>query len=89
MRATCYLRIARTGRGYRFTATTKPTFDPLRAGYDALPTVMVRLNLELPADAFNPIDGVADVVIGPAQLAVLVEAGVVPEPLPDAEPVAS
>ena len=84
MRATCYLRIARTVRGYRFAATTKPTFDPLRAGYDALPTVMVRLNLELPADAFNPVDAVADVVLE-AGMAVVVEADEMPEP----EPVAS
>ena len=85
MRATCYLRIAKTARGYRFASTTKPTFDPLRTGFDALPTVLVRLNLELPADAFNPIDAVADVVIAPPDMTVIV----VPEPLPDVEPVAS
>jgi hypothetical protein len=55
MNTTVYLRVARTKRGhYKFSATLKPTREPLRpaATGEALPTIAFGVRLTLPDDAF-------------------------------------
>lgn len=55
MKATAYLRIAKTERGVGFGATSKPNHNPLQDGRgNTLPTVCVKLVLDLPADFFDP-----------------------------------
>lgn len=54
MRATVYLRIAQTSRGYRFAATAKPSGIPLTdQAANVLPTIEFGLALDLPAGAFD------------------------------------
>lgn len=64
MRATCYLRVAKTSRGFRFSAASKSTATPLAdgAGYP-ITTKLIKVNLELPADMFGPdAEAIVDVM---------------------------
>lgn len=71
MKDTCYLRIGKSRRGLLFNATTKESPTPLTtARGDPIPTVTVKLNLELPADLFGP-DAEADITV-PEGLALIV-----------------
>lgn len=48
-----YLRIAPTSRGHKVQASARRSDEPLRAGYNALPTIQIALKLKLPDDAWN------------------------------------
>jgi hypothetical protein len=88
MKATCYLRIAKGPRGFKFIATSKPSADPIKTGSyaDALPTRQIKLQLELPPGFFGP-DATVDVEVpeGAGEILVEVEA---PEHEPEEAPVA-
>lgn len=53
MKATVYMRVAKTARGFKYAATGKPSRVPLMNGDEPLPTVAFALVLALPADAFT------------------------------------
>lgn len=53
MRVTTYLRVAPTARGYKVQASNREPTEPLRAGYDALPTITFKLVLHIPPEAWN------------------------------------
>jgi len=64
MKATCYLRVARTSRGFSFKASTKPGSAPIA---DGLRTRQIKLVLDFPNDAFSVIDAQAEIAV-PEQL---------------------
>jgi hypothetical protein len=54
MNATVYLRVARTGRGFKYSATTKPSREPLRtANNEPLATIAFGVRLVIPDNAFT------------------------------------
>lgn len=65
MRAVCYLRVAKSARGFVFNATTKPSAAPLSSGSgpyaDPLVTRQFKLVLNLPDAAFNVVDGAVEI----------------------------
>jgi hypothetical protein len=50
MKAVCYLRVARSSRGYVFNATTKPSASPLNSG-----SFVSRSSVKTRSDLFVPI----------------------------------
>lgn len=60
MRAVCYLRIAKKRRAqygkspFLFEVTASQSNAPIYSGSEPLPTVTLKLNLDMPADAFGP-----------------------------------
>ncbi|HET6867724.1 MAG TPA: hypothetical protein VFH80_17530 [Solirubrobacteraceae bacterium] len=59
MKAICYLRVARSPRGFVFGVTGKPSASPLTTGSynDPLVTRQFKLVLNLPDNAFRGLDG--------------------------------
>jgi hypothetical protein len=65
MKATVYLRMAPTSRGFKYAATSKPSNTPLFVGNEALPTVAFALVLSLPPHMFSvPVVGEIEITHG-------------------------
>ena len=77
MKATVYLRMAQTSRGFRYAATSKPSSTPLFDPHgEALPTIAFALSLTLPPGIFN-VPVVAEVVVPDSAIRPVVDAEVV------------
>jgi hypothetical protein len=63
MKAVCYLRVAKTDRGFTYGATSKASTAPLVQGNWQLPTRQFKLVLNLPDNAFNAVDGSVEIDI--------------------------
>jgi hypothetical protein len=73
-RAKVYLRIAKTSRGYKYAATSKPSTAPLMNGYDPLPTIAFSFVVQLPEYAFDiPLVGELNVPLDALQPCVEIE----------------
>jgi len=77
MKARVFLRMAPTGRSFRYVATSKPSYQPIYDSHgNALPTIAFSLMLNLPAYAFEINSaGEVDVPLDAIQPAVEPELG--------------
>jgi len=79
MKATFYLRVAKSQRGFLFNATRRPSTQPLSStSYgDPLPTRQIMVRLTLPDDLFTGLDATVDLAVPAMAWSVVADAGAV------------